>query len=112
MTLYGLRSGNAGMVRAGLWQIVTAIGLFAAGFLFFEGLLDTLYWGGRQHDLTAGWVALWQEAVFAGERCRYLLQAADGTSMVLKEPSSAAIRRRAVGEQAEIAWSVADTILV
>jgi hypothetical protein len=52
------------------------------------------------------------EAVFAGERCRYMLQAGDGTAMVLKEPSSAAIRRRAVGEQAEIAWSVADTILV
>ena len=52
------------------------------------------------------------EAVFAGERCRYLLQAGDGTSIVLKEPSSAAIRRRAVGERAEIAWSVADTILV
>ena len=52
------------------------------------------------------------EAVFAGERCRYLLRAADGTSIVLKEPSSAAIRRRSVGEQAEIAWSVADTILV
>ncbi len=34
------------------------------------------------------------EAVFAGERCRYMLQAADGTAMVLKEPSSAAIRRR------------------
>jgi hypothetical protein len=32
-----------------------------------KGLLDTLYWGGRQIDLTAGWVALWQEAVFAGE---------------------------------------------
>lgn len=52
------------------------------------------------------------EAVFAGERCRYMLEAADGTSMVLKEPSSAAIRRRSVGEQAEVAWSVADTILV
>jgi len=52
------------------------------------------------------------EAVFAGERCRYMLQANDGTAMVLKEPSSAAIRRRTVGEQAEIAWSVADTILV
>jgi spermidine/putrescine ABC transporter ATP-binding subunit len=52
------------------------------------------------------------EAVFAGERCRYMLQAGDGTAMVLKEPSSAAIRRRAVGERAEIAWSVADTILV
>jgi spermidine/putrescine ABC transporter ATP-binding subunit len=52
------------------------------------------------------------EAVFAGERCRYMLRAADGSTMVLKDPSSAAIRRRAVGEQAEIAWSVADTILV
>jgi ABC-type Fe3+/spermidine/putrescine transport system ATPase subunit len=52
------------------------------------------------------------EAVFAGERCRYMLLAGDGTAMVLKEPSSAAIRRRAVGEQTEIAWSVADTILV
>ena len=52
------------------------------------------------------------EAVFAGERCRYMLQAADGTAIVLKEPSSAAIRRRSVGERAEIAWSVADTILV
>lgn len=52
------------------------------------------------------------EAVFAGERCRYMLQAGDGTSVVLKEPSSAAIRRRAVGERVEIAWSVADTILV
>lgn len=52
------------------------------------------------------------EAVFAGERCRYMLQSGDGTSIVLKEPSSAAIRRRTVGERAEIAWSVADTILV
>ena len=32
-----------------------------------KGLLDTLYWGGRQIDISAGWVALWQEAVFAGE---------------------------------------------
>jgi spermidine/putrescine ABC transporter ATP-binding subunit len=52
------------------------------------------------------------EAVFAGERCRYMLQAGDGTSVVLKEPSSAAVRRRTVGERVEIAWSVADTILV
>lgn len=52
------------------------------------------------------------EAVFAGERCRYMLQASDGTAMVLKEPSSAVIRRRAVGERTEIAWSIADTILV
>jgi spermidine/putrescine ABC transporter ATP-binding subunit len=52
------------------------------------------------------------EALFAGERCRYMLQASDGTAMVLKEPSSAAVRRRAAGERAEIAWSVEDTILV
>jgi len=39
MLLYGARAGNGGMMRAGLWQIVTALGLFAAGFLFFEGLL-------------------------------------------------------------------------
>jgi ABC-type Fe3+/spermidine/putrescine transport system ATPase subunit len=52
------------------------------------------------------------EAVFAGERCRYILQCADGTAIVLKEPSSAAIRRRSVGETVEIAWSVADTIVV
>ena len=32
-----------------------------------KGLLDTLYWGGRQIDISAGWVGLWQEAVFAGE---------------------------------------------
>jgi spermidine/putrescine ABC transporter ATP-binding subunit len=52
------------------------------------------------------------EAVFAGERCRYMLRAGQGTALVLKEPSSATIRRRAVGEWAEIAWSVGDTILV
>ncbi len=32
-----------------------------------KGLLDTLYWGGIQEDITKGWVALWQEATFAGE---------------------------------------------
>lgn len=52
------------------------------------------------------------EAVFAGERYRYLLKADDGTSMVLKEASSAAVRRRAIGERVEIAWSVADTVIV
>jgi spermidine/putrescine ABC transporter ATP-binding subunit len=52
------------------------------------------------------------EAIFAGERCRYLLAAPDGTAMVLKEPSGAAVRRRAVGEIAEITWSAADTVVV
>ncbi len=32
-----------------------------------KGLLDTLYWGGEQIDITRGWSALWQEAAFAGE---------------------------------------------
>jgi hypothetical protein len=32
-----------------------------------KGLLDTLYLGGEQRDLTGGWVVLWQEAAFAGE---------------------------------------------
>ncbi len=52
------------------------------------------------------------EAVFAGERCRYLLEAPDGTPMVLKEPSGSSIRRRSVGEKAEIAWAAADTVVV
>ncbi|OSJ13555.1 polyamine ABC transporter ATP-binding protein [Bradyrhizobium canariense] len=52
------------------------------------------------------------ESVFAGERCRYLLKTENGTSMVLKEASSATVRRRDVGDRVEIAWSVADTIIV
>ena len=52
------------------------------------------------------------EAVFAGERCRYSLAAPDGTPMVLKEPSGAAVRRRVVGEMAEVAWLAADTVVV
>jgi hypothetical protein len=32
-----------------------------------KGLLDNVYWGGTQEDLTTGWTALWQEAAFAGE---------------------------------------------
>ena len=52
------------------------------------------------------------EAVFAGERCRYLLQAPDGTPLVLKEPSGSSVRRRAVGEAAEVAWAAADTVVV
>ncbi|WP_354107555.1 ABC transporter ATP-binding protein [Bradyrhizobium sp. LB14.3] len=52
------------------------------------------------------------EAVFAGERCRYLLKADNGTSMVLKEASSATVRRHDVGDRAEIAWPVVDTIIV
>ncbi|NNJ12529.1 beta-galactosidase, partial [Chloroflexales bacterium ZM16-3] len=32
-----------------------------------KGLLDTLYLGGAQEDISGGWVALWQEVQFAGE---------------------------------------------
>ena len=39
MVLYGTRAQNARMARDGLTQIVVALGLFAAGFLFFEGIL-------------------------------------------------------------------------
>ena len=39
MLLYGTRSGNAKMARDGFWQIVTALAIFAVGFVFFEGVL-------------------------------------------------------------------------
>jgi beta-galactosidase len=32
-----------------------------------KGLLDTLYLGGAQEDISTGWSALWQEVQFAGE---------------------------------------------
>lgn len=52
------------------------------------------------------------EAMFAGERCRYLLHANDGEPLVVKEPSGAATRRRATGEVADVVWPVADTAVV
>ena len=39
MLLYGTRSGNRKMARDGFWQILVAIGLFVAGFIFFEGII-------------------------------------------------------------------------
>jgi len=39
MLLYGTRSGNAKMARAGFWQILTALALFTVGLFFFEGVL-------------------------------------------------------------------------
>jgi beta-galactosidase len=32
-----------------------------------KGLLDHIYRGGKQEDISTGWAALWQEAAFAGE---------------------------------------------
>lgn len=51
------------------------------------------------------------DTVFAGERCRYLLQGESGIPLVLKEPSGLAARR-APGETVEIAWAASDTIVV
>jgi len=39
MLLYGARSADASMMRAGFWQILSAAGLFVAGFVFFEGVI-------------------------------------------------------------------------
>jgi hypothetical protein len=39
MLLYGTRSGNRKLARDGFWQILVAIGLFVAGFIFFEGII-------------------------------------------------------------------------
>jgi hypothetical protein len=39
MLLYGARSGDRKMARDGFWQVLTAIGLFLAGFVFFEGII-------------------------------------------------------------------------
>jgi hypothetical protein len=52
MLLYGTRSRNPRMARDGLWQILAAIGLFAAGFIFFEGIIGI---SGRRLPLPA-WV--------------------------------------------------------
>jgi hypothetical protein len=45
MLLYGTRSGNFKMARDGFWQVLVAIGLFLAGFIFFEGIIGIS--GGR-----------------------------------------------------------------
>jgi len=37
--LYGTRSGDRKMARDGFWSIVTGLGLFAVGFIFFEGVI-------------------------------------------------------------------------
>jgi hypothetical protein len=39
MLLYGTRSGDNKMARDGFFTILTALGLFAAGFVFFEGII-------------------------------------------------------------------------
>jgi hypothetical protein len=39
MLLYGTRSGDRKMARDGFWTILGAIGLFAVGLVFFEGIV-------------------------------------------------------------------------
>ena len=39
MLLYGTRSGDTRMARDGFFTILTALGLFAAGLVFFEGVI-------------------------------------------------------------------------
>jgi hypothetical protein len=39
MLLYGTRSGDNKMARDGFFTILTALGLFAAGLVFFEGVI-------------------------------------------------------------------------
>lgn len=39
MLLYGTRSGDTKMARDGFFTTLTALGLFAAGLVFFEGIL-------------------------------------------------------------------------
>jgi hypothetical protein len=39
MLLSGTRGGDAKMARDGFWQILVGLGLFAAGFVFFEGII-------------------------------------------------------------------------
>jgi hypothetical protein len=39
MLLYGTRSGDRKMARDGFWLILVALGIFAVGLVFFEGIL-------------------------------------------------------------------------
>lgn len=39
MLLWGLRSGSGTELRNGTWALLGGLGLFAVGFLFFEGML-------------------------------------------------------------------------
>lgn len=52
MVLYGTRSNNAAMARAGFWQIIVGLALLAGGWIFFEGILGI---SGSRFPLP-GWV--------------------------------------------------------
>lgn len=46
--LHGVRHGNPKLARDGIWQILTALGIFVLGFVFFEGIIGL---GGEGWDL-------------------------------------------------------------
>jgi hypothetical protein len=52
MLLFGTRSRDRKMAREGFWQVLTAMGIFVVGFIFFEGIIGI---SGRSFDLPA-WV--------------------------------------------------------
>ncbi len=39
LALWGVRMGNAGDVRNGMWGLLGGLAIFAIGFLFFEGVI-------------------------------------------------------------------------
>ena len=39
MLFHGARHGNPKMAREGFWQILTALGIFVVGLVFFEGII-------------------------------------------------------------------------
>ncbi len=48
LVLWGLRTGNRHEVRNGTWAFLGGLGMFAIGFLFFEGLIGI---SGQRMDL-------------------------------------------------------------
>jgi hypothetical protein len=39
MALWGIRTGDPGEIRNGTWTLLGGLGIFALGFLFFEGVI-------------------------------------------------------------------------
>jgi hypothetical protein len=60
MLLHGARFGDARVARGGMWQIVVALGIFAVGFVFFEGVigLSGNAWGLPEWVLPAAIIGL------------------------------------------------------
>lgn len=52
LVIWGLRSGNGGDIRNGTWGLLGGLGIFAVGYLFFEGVIGI---SGRELPI-ADWV--------------------------------------------------------